>query len=151
MIYNLFWLTSLLTVYLLHNVHATSIKVGVILMESAPEPFDVRRVGPAIDIAMENARSEIGINFNPVKRNYSGVCPYETPVGLLSELYYEDGIKGVLGPACSQGLLASGRLAHYLKMPMITGLGDLVVRQENVDMFQTLTILSYDLQKLSCK
>ncbi|KAL4224613.1 Nitrogen permease regulator 2 [Mactra antiquata] len=109
----------------------------------------MRRVGPAIDIAMVDAKTRTGINFNVVTRNYSGVCPYEPPVGLLSELYHHEDIKGVIGPACSQGLMSSGRLAQYLKIPMITGLGDLVIRERNVDMFESLTILSYDLQKLS--
>jgi hypothetical protein len=132
-------------------VTPSSIKIGIILMESAPEPFDMRRVGPAIDLALESARVNLGITLEPIKRNYSGVCPYEPPVGILSDLYHSENIKGILGPACSQGLLASARLAQYIKLPMVTGLGDLIVRRENVDMFKSLTILSYDLRKLSCK
>lgn len=132
-------------------VNTTRIKIGVILMTSAPEPFDMRRVGPAVDLALEVASAKLGITLEPVKRNYSGVCPYEPPVGLLSELYHKENIKGVIGPACSQGLLASARLAQYMKLPMITGLGDLVERRDNVDMFNTLTILSYDLRKISCE
>ena len=132
-------------------VTPTNIKVGIVLMESAPEPFDMRRVGPAIDLALESVRNDLGITLEPVKRNYSGICPYEPPVGILSNLYHTENIKGVLGPACSQGLLASARLAQYIKLPMVTGLGDLVVRRNNVDMFKSLTILSYDLQKLSCE
>ncbi|XP_053402705.1 atrial natriuretic peptide receptor 1-like [Mercenaria mercenaria] len=130
-------------------VYSATIKIGVILMESAPEPFDMRRVGPAIDLAIESARTSLGVNLEPIKRNYSGVCPYEPPVGLLSDLYQLENIKGVIGPACSQGLLASARLAQYFKLPMITGLGDLVIRRNDIDMFKSLTILSYDLRKLS--
>lgn len=132
---------------------APEIKIGIILMNSAPEPFDVRRVGPAIDIALETANKNFGVNMTTVLRAYSGdhVCEYEPPVGLLAELYSQDNVKGVLGPACSQGLQASGRLAQYLNIPMVTGLGDLIVRQKPVDMYKTLTILSYNLQKLSCK
>lgn len=134
-------------------VYGTTIKVGVILMESAPEPFDIRRVGPAIDIAMVVANDEFGITFDPVYKNYTDnhVCAYEPPIGLLAELHSVDKIKGVIGPACSQGLQGAGRLAQYLKLPMVTGLGDLIVRQDVVDMFKTMTILSYDLRKLSCK
>lgn len=135
------------------SVMCTSIKIGIILMESAPEPFDLRRIGPAIDIAMEEAVNSLGVRFEPVYKNYSGdsVCSYEVPVGLLAELYSGESVQGVIGPACSQGLLSSGRLAQYLKLPIVTGLGDLVIRKDNVDMFKTLTIMSYNLQKLSCK
>lgn len=75
-------------------VLSTKIKIGVILMESAPEPFDMRRVGPAVDIAIEAARTNFGITLDPVKRNYSGVCPYEPPVGILSDLFHKENIKG---------------------------------------------------------
>ena len=146
---------TLLTCAMLEEVQFVSsspIKVGIILMQSASnEPFDMRRCAPAIDIAMEVAGRDLGIILQPVYRNYSGVCLYEPPVGLLAEMYNTEGIKGVIGPACSQGLHAAGRLAQYLKIPMVTGLGDLVVRKEDVDMFETLTILSYNLKKLSCK
>lgn len=130
-------------------VNTTRIKIGVILMTYAPEPFDMRRVGPAVDLALEAATADFGIILEPVKRNYSGVCPYEPPVGILSDLYHKENIKGVIGPACSQGLMASARLAQYMKLPMITGLGDLVIRRENIDSFNTLSILSYDLRKMS--
>ncbi|KAH3886458.1 hypothetical protein DPMN_010467 [Dreissena polymorpha] len=118
-------------------------------MEASSKPFDIRRVGPAIDIAMEDAARTLNMTFEVIKRPYSGDCPYEPPVGLLSMLYHQEGIDAVLGPACSQGIPAAARLAQYLKLPMVTGLGDLVIRKTDVDMFKTLTILSYNLQKLS--
>ena len=49
-------------------------------------------------------------------------------------------------------LQAAGRLAQYLELPMVTGLGDLVVRDEmDMDMYETLTVLSYNIRKLSSK
>ena len=130
---------------------SVSVKIGIILMESAPEPFDLRRVGPAIDIAHERVIRDFNVTFDAVFRSYQGVCPHEPPVGILSEMYHYSKVKAVLGPACSQGLEAAARLAQYLRLPMVTGLGDLVIRRDGVDMFDSLTILSYDLQKLSCK
>jgi hypothetical protein len=120
-------------------------------MEYAYEPFDMRRLGPAIDLGIDTAREKLGVNMEPLKRNFSGLCPYEPPVGILSELYYLENIRGLIGPACSQSLLAAARLAQYLKLPMVTGLGDLSPRKKDVDMFKSLTKLSYDVEKLSCK
>ena len=130
----------------------TTIKIGVLLMTSAPEPFDMKRTVPALTIAFERARSEFGIDFDVIYHNYTGFCPKQTVVGHLSELYYHDNVKAVIGPACSSTIVAAGRLAQYLELPMVTGLGDLVVRDlMDHDMYTTLSILSYNLQKLSSK
>ena len=130
----------------------TTIKIGVLLMTSAPEPFDMRRTVPALTIAFERARGEFGIDFNVIYHNYTGFCPKQTAIGHLSELYYHDNVKAVIGPACSSTIVAAGRLAQYLELPMVTGLGDLVVRDPmDNDMYTTLSILSYNLQKLSSK
>lgn len=130
----------------------TAIKIGVLLMTEATEPFDLRRTGPALDIGFEKAKREFGIEFDAVYHNYTGFCPKETVVGHLSELYYHDGVKALIGPACSATIVAAGRLAQYLRLPMVTGLGDLVVRDEiNEDLYESLTILSYNLGKLSSK
>lgn len=130
----------------------TTIKIGVLLMTEATEPFDLRRTGPALQIGFEKAERDYGIKFDVVYHNYTGFCPKETVVGHLSELYYHDNVKAVIGPACSATIEAAGRLARYLKLPMVTGLGDLVVRDViNEDLYETLTILSYNLGKLSSK
>ena len=130
----------------------TTVKIGVLLMTSAPEPFDMRRTAPALSIAFERARSEFGIEFDVIYHNYTGFCPKQTVIGHLSELYYQENVMAVIGPACSATLVAAGRLAQYLELPMVTGLGDLVVRDPmDNDMYTTLSILSYNLQKLSSK
>ncbi|KAL4229979.1 Nitrogen permease regulator 2 [Mactra antiquata] len=126
-----------------------TVKVGIILIESIAEPFDLPRVGPALSIAFEHIQEDFGITFEPVYRNYSGRCPWEPPLGILSELYYYENIEALIGPACSQGVESSARLAQYLKLPMVSGLGDLALRQYPTDMFKTLTKLSYNIQKIS--
>lgn len=46
--------------------------------------------------------------------------------------------------------MGAARLAEYFSIPMATGVGDLVVRnKDNDDMYETLTILSYNIGKLS--
>lgn len=68
------------------------------------------------------------------------------------ELYQDKNIQAVIGPACSESIMGAARLAEYLRLPMVTGVGDLVVRQtRNDDMYETLTILSYNIGKLSGK
>lgn len=130
----------------------TDVKVGVLLMTSAAEPFDLRRVGAALDIAFELSESKYGVRFIPKYHNYTGFCPKETVIGHLSELHYVYNVKAVIGPACSATLVAAGRLAQYLKLPIVSGVGDLIIRDpSDADMYTTFTRMSYNLGKLSSK
>ena len=135
---------------LLSEQSNATIKVGVLLMTEDPAPFDLRRVGPALDIGLERAVNETGINFIFVLKDYSGSCPLQTTIGRFAELAYDDNVSAVIGPACSHTLEASGRLAAYLGVPVVTGVGDLVLRKPG-DMYESLTILSYNIRKLSGK
>lgn len=126
-----------------------TVKVGVILIENISEPFDLPRVGPALSIAFERIEDAFSIKFDPVYRNYSGICPYEPPLGILTSLYYSEHIQAVIGPACSQGVEMNARLAQYLRLPMVTGLGDLALRDPPTTKFETLTKLSYNVKKIS--
>lgn len=128
----------------------TEIKVGVLLMTEAVEPFDLRRVGPAIDIAFDISEKYYGIKYNPVVMNYTGFCPKQASVGHFSELFFYHNIQAVIGPACSETLLSVGRLAQYLKTPVVSGVGDLIIRSPS-DMYTTFTRMSYNLGKFSSK
>lgn len=141
---------SVLLTFCGHSKGVTTVKIGVLLMTSAPEPFDLRRVMPALDIAFERAEAEYGVRYDVVVRNYTGNCPKQTVIGYLSELFYIDNVRAVIGPACSETIEAAGRLAQYLEMPMITGVGDLIIRKTG-DMYTTLTRMSYNLDRLSGK
>lgn len=133
-------------------VSAISIKVGVLLMTSSPWPFDLPSMGPAIDEGVDYARDYYGVDIQLIHHNYTGNCPLESPIGHLAELYYNHSVNAVIGPACSDPMVGAGRLAEFFNLPILTGLGDLVVRkQSNDDMFETLTLLSYSIIKLSSK
>jgi hypothetical protein len=71
----------------------TSVKIGVLLMTNATEPFDLRRTGPALELAFDYAEREYGIRFDVVYHNYSGYCPKDKAVGHLAELYYHHQVK----------------------------------------------------------
>lgn len=142
----------LFSIILLYVHSLTDVKVGVLLMTSAEEPFDLRRVGPALDIAFELSESRYGIRFTPIYHNYTGFCPKETVIGHLSELHYVHKVNAVIGPACSATLVAAGRLAQYLNIPIVSGVGDLIIRDVlDKDMYTTFTRTSYNLGKLSSK
>jgi len=144
------WIIGIIVLSMLTNSLAVTIKVGVINMEWSREPFDIRRLGPAIDIAVEDIIVDYNITFDTIKRTYKGLCPYEPPVGILSEMYYKHNIQALIGPACSQGVQSAGRLSAYLGLPIVTGLGDLVIRKQGFDEYATLTRLSFNIQKLEC-
>ncbi|XP_069114578.1 atrial natriuretic peptide receptor 3-like [Argopecten irradians] len=126
----------------------TEVKVGVLLMTEAVEPFDLRRIKPALDIAFEFSESYYGIRYIPVTLNYTGFCPKQSSIGHFSELYYDHSVQAVIGPACSETILSIGRLAQYLHIPMVSGVGDLIIRSPS-DMYTTFTRMSYNLGKFS--
>ena len=129
-----------------------SLNVGVLLMTNSTFPVDLRRVGPAIDMGVEEVRKRYDIEFNTVVANYSVWCErarYIAP-GYLMDMYYYQNITVFVGPACSYAVETSARVAEYLRVPLVTGLGDLVIRTpEQDDMFKTTAILSYNIRKLS--
>ena len=141
---------------LCYIIFAQSVKlnlnVGVLLMTNSTFPVDLRRVGPAIDMGVEEVRRRYDIQFNTVVANYSVWCQrarYIAP-GYLGDMYYKQNISVFVGPACSYAVETSARIAEYLRVPLVTGLGDLVIRKPmQEDMFETTAILSYNIRKLS--
>ena len=131
-----------------------TINVGVLLMTNSTFPVDLRRIGPAIDMGIEEVERRYDIRLNKVVANYSVWCErarYIAP-GYLSDMYYKQNINVFIGPACSYAVETSARIAEYLRVPLVTGLGDLVIRKpKEEDMFQTTAILSYNIRKLSGK
>ena len=130
------------------------LNVGVLLMTNSTFPVDLRRVGPAIDMGVEEVKTRYDIEFNTVVANYSVWCErarYIAP-GYLMDMYYYQNISVFVGPACSYAVETSARVAEYLRVPLVTGLGDLVIRNPGEDdMFKTTAILSYNIRKLSGK
>ena len=121
-------------------------------MTESDKPFDMRRIVPGLTIAFEKIKTDLDITVEPILKNYTGSCPWDAPVGQLSELHHDYNVHGVIGPACSQGLESAGRLAQFLKIPMVTGLGDLLIREPLLgDLYNTLTIVSYNPKKMSCE
>ncbi|KAK3597533.1 hypothetical protein CHS0354_018132 [Potamilus streckersoni] len=144
---------SVFTCVVLFAIHASNevkFKVGVLLMTNATEPFDIRRVGPALKLAFEVAKLDYGVDFEAIYNGYTDNCPKQTTIGHMAELYYYDHVKAFIGPACSQTLIHAGQLAHYLHVPMVTGAGELNVRtKETGDAYETTTTLSYNQTQIS--
>ena len=68
-------------------------------------------------------------------------------LSLLSvDLYHKDNVSVLIGPGCSGDITVCGKLATYYGLPLVTGVGDLVLGKES---YPTLTRLSYSLEKQS--
>lgn len=136
------------------QISNVTVKVGILLMTNSTFPADLQRLGPAIDKGIEDVKTMYGVTFQPYLYNYSVWCyeaRYMAP-GFMADLYYKHDVRAFIGPACSYAVQSAGRLAEYLRVPMVTGLGDLVFRNPSeLDMFQTTVILSYNVRKLSRK
>ncbi|XP_052818153.1 atrial natriuretic peptide receptor 1-like [Mya arenaria] len=126
------------------------VKIGVLLMTDSWWPFDLKMMGPAIEEGAIVARDVYGVNMELVYHTYPGNCPLSATLGYLMELLNNNTLHAIVGPACSESIMGAARLAEYVKIPMLTGVGDLVVRNPaNGDMYKTLTVLSYSVTKLS--
>lgn len=64
-----------------HVVATTTVKVGVLLMSEVPWPWDVRRLGPAIEIGVEHAKNVYDIDIQLEYHTYPGECPLEASIG----------------------------------------------------------------------
>ena len=136
--------------FVIHCSHSNTIKVGILLMTESEEPFDMRRVKPALETAFQFSKENLGINFETHCRNFSAAdhCT-RMSMGLMSELFYKHEVQSFIGPACSESISAVGQLGEYFRVPMATGYGDLIRDQRDGYMYESLTLLSYNLRKLS--
>ncbi|XP_033751983.1 atrial natriuretic peptide receptor 1-like [Pecten maximus] len=119
--------------------------VGVAMIYDANTPYDVERVGPAIDIAIDKVNRDIlNSSYRVVKieRHYGSVCSNSRASGMVADLYYRHDIVALIGPACPYALDPVARLANYWNIPVITGLGDGGIFKNKTD-YPTLTRLAY--------
>ncbi|ELT91112.1 hypothetical protein CAPTEDRAFT_175370 [Capitella teleta] len=103
-------------------------------------------VGPALDIAFEEAERDYGIKFIKVISLYPDDCNSVFTTGAIADMYYTQNISVLIGPGCSGDIIVCGKLATYFNLPQVTGVGDLVLGKIN---YPTLTRLSYSLEKQS--
>jgi hypothetical protein len=65
-----------------------TVKVGVLLMQEVDWPWDLRRVGPAIEVAKIAAKTKYDVELNYQYHAYLGQCPLEKSVGMLLLLFF---------------------------------------------------------------
>jgi hypothetical protein len=147
-------LFSYVAVSILISSAGFQIDVGILLMTENFLPFDMPRIAPAIDIGFKDAREIYNVNFRPILRNYSTDCngAWTESVGKMAKLHHDENVRVFVGPACSQGVASAGLLAEFLRVPLVTGVGDLLERSpSNKKGYETTTILSYSVDKMSGK
>lgn len=105
--------------------------------------FDLQRIGPAIDIAVENCRSNYNVSLQLLGGYYPDSCSDCVSLGKAADLTQEHNITAFVGPACSDDLQVVGCFATYRHIPIVTGLGDVLKDREK---FITLIRTSYDLE-----
>lgn len=65
-------------------------------------------------------------------------CSGAQAPGLAAQMYYRDKVIAFIGPACAFALEPVARLAAFWNLPIITGMGDQVSRNEPVSHFTFL-------------
>lgn len=114
------------------------------VQKSSTNRFDLVHIGPAIDIAKMKCRSEYDIDLNLIYGTYSDKCNETAAMGNAMDVESITKIVALIGPACSDDVQIVGRLAAYRGIPLLTGLGDVIVNKRNE--YTTLIRTSYDLR-----
>jgi len=144
-----------LLLLLTHGLDAINVKVGVLLTASPDHPFDDNgpMVSAAVKEGINDAMSKYGVTFEAIYRNVSGNCERESNAAEhMAEMVYNHSVKAVIGPACSRFMVNAARMAEYLKIPLVTGLGDLMIKDPTGDdMFKTLTVMPFSVAKIASK
>ncbi|XP_017480297.1 PREDICTED: atrial natriuretic peptide receptor 2-like, partial [Rhagoletis zephyria] len=89
-------------------------------------------------------RSEYDIDLNLIYGTYSDKCNETAALGNAMDVESITKIVALIGPACSDDVQIVGRLAAYRGIPLLTGLGDVIVNKRNE--YTTLIRTSYDLR-----
>ncbi|XP_023220693.1 atrial natriuretic peptide receptor 1-like isoform X1 [Centruroides sculpturatus] len=135
--------TLLLLTTLVTLINAKVYNVGVLMMtDSFRYRFDIQHIGPAIDIAAEECKNEFDVNLNLVPGYYKHRCSQTESIGKATDMDKMYNITAFIGPACSDDLQIVGRFASYRKIPILTGLGDILSKRNE---FKTLIRVSYEL------
>ncbi|KAH9398614.1 hypothetical protein TYRP_018858 [Tyrophagus putrescentiae] len=116
----------------------------LMVQKSSTNRFDLVHIGPAIDIAKMKCRSEYDIDLNLIYGTYSDKCNETAALGNAMDVESITKIVALIGPACSDDVQIVGRLAAYRGIPLLTGLGDVIVNKRNE--YTTLIRTSYDLR-----
>ncbi|CAH1786475.1 unnamed protein product [Owenia fusiformis] len=123
----------------------TEINVGVLIIDDDDSPYSIKRTGAAVDLAIAKVNSEIlnsDFNLTVHKQPYGGGCTAAKAPGKAADLYYNEGIAALIGPACTSALEPVARLAGYWNIPIVTGLGDYGIFKNKTN-FPTLTRMAY--------
>ncbi|XP_063427616.1 atrial natriuretic peptide receptor 3-like [Mytilus trossulus] len=113
-------------------------------------PYEYRKSGPAVDIAIENIKalySEV-FNVNYIYMDAGLRCSENGFGAIAADVYYNDNIDVFIGPGCSFGVDVIGRLAASWNLPVITPVGTNAVLEDKNN-FPTLTRLSYNMNTIS--
>lgn len=140
------WLAALVVSTLDVTTAMYEVRAGIIMVEKSVLPFKMEMVGPALDMAFEEAQSLYGIKFTKYLKLYPDWCNAVATTGAVADLYYTKNISVLIGPGCSGDITICGKLATHWSLPQVTGVGDLVLNKET---YPTLTRLSYSLEKQS--
>ncbi|UXI20373.1 FERM RhoGEF and pleckstrin domain-containing protein 1 [Sarcoptes scabiei] len=119
--------------------------VLVLMIDKSPtHRFDLLHIGPAIDIAEEECQHQYHVKLNLIRGTYSNQCNETASLGNVYDVLKRDDVVALVGPACSDDVQVVGRLAAYTGVPLLTGLGDVLIKER--DDFTTLIRVSYDLR-----
>ena len=139
----------LIAIAICNHAHALyTVPVGVVMVEDSVLPFKMEMVGPALDMAFERVRDEFGIEFERFISLYPIFCDADLSTGYVSDLYHNNNIRALIGPGCSGDITVVGKLATFYELPLVSGVGDLVLSKED---YPTFTRLSYSLEKQSSR
>ncbi|CAG5114463.1 unnamed protein product [Candidula unifasciata] len=99
-----------------------SVTVGVLLPFSGNRSFDVRKVAPAIETAVEKVTLDMGPwNFHSVTVLYGdSQCDIADSMNQAIQLHERQRTSAFFGPVCDYAIAPVARQARYWNTPLIT-------------------------------
>ncbi|MBW2991330.1 ABC transporter substrate-binding protein, partial [Candidatus Woesearchaeota archaeon] len=119
-------------------VREEPIRIASVLPLTGPAAYAGTWISQGLELALEEVNREGGVNGRPLEIIYEDdQCNPQRAVTAMNKLIYADGIKVVLGPQCSSGILAAAPIAEKEEViilapigssPKITHAGDFIFR-----------------------
>ncbi|XP_055341662.1 atrial natriuretic peptide receptor 1-like isoform X2 [Paramacrobiotus metropolitanus] len=121
------------------------IRAGVLLTDGSSVAYDYDLVKPALHAAYDESLRRFNVRFEEVLCLYPGSnsdgCSTSNAMGKTYECTYLQNVQLIIGPGCTNDMMASLELQTVLGVPSVTGAGDLV---DSTAKFPFITRCSYN-------
>ena len=117
-------------------------RMGVVLTTGADTPNDYSVLAPVIDLAVRDVKRDFNFEIEQYLSLYQDGCVEDSMAGLNKTVQaLNNSVDFLLGPACTDDLIAASKLTTVYRVPLMTGAGSLV---DSTDAWPYVTRTAYN-------